>query len=612
MPKAKSRPNRRRARRGLTLIEASLVLGILAITMGGIAQVLSDTAENQRSKAAADRMTEILAASQQYMQANQTALTTLTTGGGNVSVGVAKTSSTGSDPGGPGGALGSLQAGGFLPSTYLDVDAYGQNHRVVVKQVAAGTANAHLEGMVVSTGGMNIPDRQVGRVARFIGEHGGFMAAKPVGGTAGSITGVAGGWITPAGNWAASGVTPATGHVMASLSLNDNALAGDYLNRYNIGVPEANTLHTDVHFGGNKIDNLAQACSGATSGSGCVNDGSVLSIGPNISIPGYLQAGGDVSSGANVSAAGVVTGGTGVVATTGNVTASTGAVVGQTGVVANTGNVTASTGSVVAANDVDAGGNANVQGTVYTNGLLDYGNSQVNGSSVVAGNENVGGTSTVGYLHSYTGVYVDQGDIGTAQGNLNAPNGTLYVNNGYDGQSYVNNLKTGEFDLGTVVYSDGDGRGLAKTDGIRLGDLLPHYVSQYQYMVYSSYTASGSSFGVVPKPTCGSGGVAKVSFSVLQDSMFFTPSVRSNYIPSGYQIGATENIQGSGGPYVGNVPVYETGAYGLAFDVQGQTTHIARQVGAVDIGNLWQMAVSGEYTDDIPVSALAQTSCYYP
>ncbi len=582
-----TRKARRRA--GLTLVEAGVVLALLAITMGGFVQWVSSAAEDQRSRTAADRMQEILQASQQYMRANQTALVQLAKAGGNLSVGVAMPTPGGSDPGGPGGGLPSLQGGGFLPSTYVDVDTYAQAHRLVVKQVGTG-ANAHLEGMVVSMGGYAIPDRQIGRVAKFIGEQGGFM---PSG--ASTITGVTGGWQAPPSAWTASGASPSGGHVMAVLSLNDNALAGDYLNRYDIGIPEANTMHTDVHFGGNKIDTINQICANGTAT--CVNDGSVLNIGPNITIPGYLHTGQEVNAGTSVSAGTTVTAGTDVSAgrnvyatsdiSAGNNVYANNSVVANSDVLAGR-NVTAgqdvSAGrNITAAQDAYVGRNIGVAGDAYVDGTVNAGTVNVNSHI------NVRDTGSPN-----TGCYGDNTTPKTADG------------------SYICDLSTDYLNLSTTVYSGGglngtDTRGIGKGDAVKLGDLLPHYVAQYDYTVGAN--------DYIPQPTCGNQGSPKVVLTLQQDSYKFMAGI-DQYTYSygrdygGQIIGYTPGETGDNGIAVGQQNVYaNTFLVGL---VLPQWTYLARTVYAQPSNGGWIAHINGSYNGDWGAIMNAQTFCYYP
>lgn len=287
---------RRRQRRGLTLIEAALSLGVAAVVLVGLAQLLTGAAETTKARATADRLEEVTLAAQEYIKANFTTLQTTVPVGGALMVAVARTESGGAVP------ANSLQATGFLSSSFVDANPYGQRHALLLRRVAG--SNDRIEGIVTTVGGLSIEDRQLGRVATFVGADGGFMMETPLPGTEGLVTGVGGGWAATAGDWSASGTAPEAGHVMASVAFNEGALVGDYLYRRDIGIPEANRMRTNLSMGGNQINNvttITQNDAGAAGSSIALGD-DLVTIGPNISVPGYITAGDYVHSDTNITA----------------------------------------------------------------------------------------------------------------------------------------------------------------------------------------------------------------------------------------------------------------------------------------------------------------------
>ena len=283
-------------RRGLTLIEAAMVLAVASLVVGGLSLTLGEMSENNRARAVADRLTEITDAAAKYVNANQGALTTQTVGGTvKVVIPVGRTTATGAVPAGPGG-LPSVQGGGFLPSSFVDADAFNQNHQVVVEYITTGTP--HLEAMVVSYAGNPIPDRLLGVAARFAGAQAGFRLTNNVGAISNAnIYGTAGGWFASPGTWTAGGITPSSAHMFSMITTLDNSIAGNFLSRLP-GIAEANTMRTDIHMAGNAIDSAKSICADSDSAS-CTttapNDGSTLQIGPNIAVPGNITAGGDIT-----------------------------------------------------------------------------------------------------------------------------------------------------------------------------------------------------------------------------------------------------------------------------------------------------------------------------
>ncbi len=59
----------RRHRRGLTLIEAAMVLAVVALIFGGFAQLINDASENLKSRNAAERIREIAKVGESYVNA---------------------------------------------------------------------------------------------------------------------------------------------------------------------------------------------------------------------------------------------------------------------------------------------------------------------------------------------------------------------------------------------------------------------------------------------------------------------------------------------------------------------------------------------------------------
>lgn len=274
----------KRSRRGLTLIEVALVLGITAIAAVAMAQMLSSAAEVVRTRAAADKLIEIREAAKAYINTNFNDLQTLLTENGAtlVSIPIGRTVSGGAVPAGVSSTtvtLPSLQGGGFLSSNFIDIDAFGHNHAFVVSNV--NNSLDRIEGMVMSIGGRPVDTRLLGRIATFTGATGGFMADG-----AATVTGVNGGWEATPANWTIAGVGPTEGHVMASVAFNEGALVGDYLYRRDIGIAEANTMRTNLNMGGNEITNVTRV----------QNDAGDLELGPNVIVDGYITAGTDITA----------------------------------------------------------------------------------------------------------------------------------------------------------------------------------------------------------------------------------------------------------------------------------------------------------------------------
>ena len=257
--------------KGFSLLEIVMALAITAIATASLIQLSSDAQEQIKASAIADQMKVIYQASQAYLQANSQALATATAGG-VISIPVATTVAGGLPPAGYNGALPSLQGGGYLPGAFINSNGYGQQMVVLFRMDPVNPGN--IEGMVATIGGSTITDANLGRIANRIGAPGGAYMHNPPSATPfGTIAGVGGGWSTQASGWTSASGPLTYGHPMAYLSLAQSTALTDYLYRYNIGIPEANTMHTDLimsganpAIGGQARNNIDQAGTVDTTG----------------------------------------------------------------------------------------------------------------------------------------------------------------------------------------------------------------------------------------------------------------------------------------------------------------------------------------------------------
>lgn len=207
-------------RRGIGLLEVGLALAVMAMATLWFAETQFRASQTARTDASATRLATVRIAAQSYLDEHWLRLAELApVGGGPVAVPVGRASPRDGIPEGPGG-LPSLQGGGFLPPIYVDRNAYGQGHVLLVRQVE----NERLEGMVAAIGGQAIPDADLGRLAQKVGPFGGFVAGNPLpGNPADAILGTFGGWRSSLADWRAGGIGPSAGRPVAML---DGSAAG--------------------------------------------------------------------------------------------------------------------------------------------------------------------------------------------------------------------------------------------------------------------------------------------------------------------------------------------------------------------------------------------------
>lgn len=205
---------------GIGLLEVGLALAVMAMATVWFAETQFRASEAARADASALRLATVRIAAQNYVEAHWLRLTELASRGGEpIAVPVGRAAPGGTIPEGP-GSLPSVQGGGFLPQNYVDLNAYGQGHVLLVRQVTRD----RLEAMVAARGGRPVPDADLGRLAQKVGPFGGYVAARPLpGNPANAILGTYGGWRASVADWKTGEIGPSAGRPVAML---DGAAAG--------------------------------------------------------------------------------------------------------------------------------------------------------------------------------------------------------------------------------------------------------------------------------------------------------------------------------------------------------------------------------------------------
>jgi len=354
--------------RGLTLIETALALAIMALVVASLSMMMAENADQVRARAAADKVTEVQKAAEGYVKSYGPQLYAAAAGG-TIAIPSGRPSVGAPVPSGPSG-LPSLQGAGFLNSTYVDSNGYGQRHYLLVRRLA-GHADS-VETMVSTSGGRPIPDAQLGRIANFVGAAGGYVPEKTVNATdAGQVVGSYGGWRTPTSGWGTT-AAPSVGHLQAISAFDNGTLLADYLYRNAVtGMPEANRMNTNIDMNGNDLNNAG------TVNSGIVNT-NTLAVTSNATVGGDVIVSGNVKATLDVIARDVTANRN--MTATGNI-------------VSTSGNISTTTGDVVSGKDVRAAGNISApQGTVSGKNLV------ASSDATVGGNLNVTGKTTTGDL----------------------------------------------------------------------------------------------------------------------------------------------------------------------------------------------------------------------
>jgi len=277
-------------------VEVAAVLGVAAVIAAGVSRQLAENSESIRVRNAAYQMDQVVEAARTYMSARQADLIAAT-GGGPVTVPVTGGACVGAVP--------SLQACGYLPSSFVNSNAFAQTHAFRIRQPSANV----LEGFVGTTGGADIPSAKVPRAASLVGPEGGFIGEADVPGCpAGAACGSYGGWQISAATLATVFPTaPTSGHLVAAIAFANGAVVPDYLYRVSVpGHPEANQMFTDLHMDGggtnHDIDGVATltAENGVFSSDLAVGqDGTVtrdLAVGRDLTVAGTATVTGDTTA----------------------------------------------------------------------------------------------------------------------------------------------------------------------------------------------------------------------------------------------------------------------------------------------------------------------------
>jgi type II secretory pathway pseudopilin PulG len=164
--------------RGFSLLEVTLALGIGGLMLGGMWQIMGATTQSRDASALAGQATAVSAAAQQYINSQRSyllALPGLASLNSAVRVRIIDTDT--------GATANSVQGAGFLPSSFVNQNSFGQSFALFVRREDGGTmgvadANDRLVGLLITTGGTAVSDQAGGRAASAMGAPGGFMYAE--------------------------------------------------------------------------------------------------------------------------------------------------------------------------------------------------------------------------------------------------------------------------------------------------------------------------------------------------------------------------------------------------------------------------------------------------
>jgi len=216
---------------GLTLLELIGALSIMAIITAAAIPVANRYVEDNKGRVVADQVSKLVGPANAYINANYAAISATAT----ATTPYVITPAT-------------LQAAGFLDPAMFLTNPYGQGYQIAVLQPTAGV----LQGLIVTTGGAPISEREMPLIAAQVGGAGGFVSGQSALG-ANFAQGAYGGVKTQLTNF---GGSPGTGHVAAALFYSNLATVDDSLHRHTTaGQPQYNQMSTNIDMGGNSVNN---------------------------------------------------------------------------------------------------------------------------------------------------------------------------------------------------------------------------------------------------------------------------------------------------------------------------------------------------------------------
>lgn len=203
---------------GFSLLEATLGLVSVTIGLSALWTLAIGTQQSGMDKAAAQQMSVVARAGQAYINAQGSSLlSALAATGDVIEIRITDASATGD------ATLPSLVGAGVLPTGYRDEFAFGQKFRFYVRRenlgMGAATSSDHLTGLVVTSGGTALSDKQGMRLTGLMGPAGGFIYD----GSSTTASGAYGSWTVNLADW---GITPGAGQVAVLTKLSDDGAGG--------------------------------------------------------------------------------------------------------------------------------------------------------------------------------------------------------------------------------------------------------------------------------------------------------------------------------------------------------------------------------------------------
>jgi hypothetical protein len=234
--------------RGITLIETIGALGIASMMMLGLTAMIDASLADSEGQQAALYQSQVVAAAKKYIAANYQSLVAATPNPSTI-VPV---------------SIATLKTQNFLSSGFAATNAFSQSTCVLVRQTTAGSGK--LDALIVTTGGEQIPDKDIPAIASNAGQGSGYIALAAPTTARGASWSLA---TTPyqgvscqGGAAVLAGTTADGGHLVSNLFYDGpGQLSTDFLYRDAVpGRPELNQMNTPLKLASNAVVVEGTAC----------------------------------------------------------------------------------------------------------------------------------------------------------------------------------------------------------------------------------------------------------------------------------------------------------------------------------------------------------------
>lgn len=249
----------RRRRRGFATLDVLIAIGIIAYAMPKIISYGTRLSEASTDTIARSQLAQFREATTEFSRSQYSALLAeAVAGGGSTARSAAE-----------------LRAAGALPATFPDTNPFGQTYRAIYRVDTPG----RLDWWAAAVGGTPPVEDRVAGIADAFGADGGYVSRK----TPTRLRGVGNTFDIPVASVTVGGVGLPAGSIAVASYYSSSSVLTNYLYRYDIGLPEANTMHTAINMNGQNIVNAMDVSLTATGSTGRTLAQSIqqIAIGPD-------------------------------------------------------------------------------------------------------------------------------------------------------------------------------------------------------------------------------------------------------------------------------------------------------------------------------------------